>query len=161
MIVFKETIKMGLSACLSECLSTRTLTSVYFVSSTSRTVYSIFKLCICFAHELMCMWFGHSSFFSPHENINFRDLRCSEWVLLWAHLLRFYLISGAFLSLLFILIPNHSKNAGYYSIPSFQKFALSVNLSVCLSLYLTVHLSPFRFCSLSWVFFNRFHSNFI
>ena len=39
--------------------------SVYFVSSTPLTVYSIFKLSrgICFAHELMCMWFGRSSFF--------------------------------------------------------------------------------------------------
>ena len=58
---------MGLFARLSGCLSTRTSTSVYFVSSTPFTVC----FCICFAHELMCMWFGHSSFFSPHEHINF------------------------------------------------------------------------------------------
>ena len=71
---------MGLSARLSECLSIRTSTNVYFVSLTPLTVHSLFQLCICFAHDLVCMWFGHSSFFSPHEHIK-GDLRCSEWAL--------------------------------------------------------------------------------
>ena len=44
---------------------TTTSASVYFVSSTPLTVYSIFKLSrgICFAHELISIWFGRSSFF--------------------------------------------------------------------------------------------------
>ena len=48
---------------LSTRLSTGTSTIVHFVSSIPLTVYSLFKLCICFAHELVCMWFGQSSFF--------------------------------------------------------------------------------------------------
>ena len=54
---------MGLSAYLTECLSTRTSTSVYFVGSAPYSLYIFFKFCICFAHELVRMWFGHSSIF--------------------------------------------------------------------------------------------------
>ena len=54
---------MGLFARLSECLPTRTSTSVYFVSSVLLQFIPFFQLCLCFAHKLMCMWFGHSSFF--------------------------------------------------------------------------------------------------
>ena len=56
----------------------------------------------------------------------------SEWVLSWAHLLRFYSVAGAFLSFNSFLYPP-LKSAGYYGIPSVQKFELSVRLSVCLS----------------------------
>ena len=77
---------MGMSAHLSECLSTRTSTIVYFVSSTPPTVYSLFKLCICFAHELMCMWFDHSSFFHlMHISMNgcFREHTSSDFINFW------------------------------------------------------------------------------
>ena len=90
---------MGLFACLSECLSTRTSTSVYFVR-----VYSIFKLCICFAHELMCMWFGHSSFFIHLMNI----LTISDTANGCFHehtTSSNFIISGAFLSFYLFLYP--------------------------------------------------------
>ena len=48
---------------------------------------------------------GILHFFSPHEHINFGNLRCSGWVLSWAHLLRFYLISGALLFFYLSLYP--------------------------------------------------------
>ena len=38
---------------LSECPSTRTSTSVYFVSLVLLQFIPFFKLCICFAHELI------------------------------------------------------------------------------------------------------------
>ena len=31
--------------------------------NSSYSLFLFLKLCICFAHELMCMWFEHSSFF--------------------------------------------------------------------------------------------------
>ena len=43
--------------------------------------FSFLKLCICFVYGLMCVRFGHSTFFSPDELRNFGDLRCSKWVL--------------------------------------------------------------------------------
>ena len=97
------------------------------------TVYSIFKLCICFAHELMCMWFGHSSFFhlmnisilgiSDAVNGCFRDHTSSD-------LFNFWCIPV----LLIIFIPRHLKSVGHYGIPSVKKFALSVRPSVRLSI---------------------------
>ena len=52
---------VGMSVSLSVCLSNRTSTGVYFVSSNSSI--PCWNLCICFVHELMCMWLGHYSFF--------------------------------------------------------------------------------------------------
>ena len=104
---------MGLFTRLSKCLSTRASPSVYFVSSVLLQFIPFFKLCICFAHELMCMWFGHSSFFhlmnisilgiSDAVNECFRDHTSSD-------LFNFWCIPV----LLFIFIPRNLKSSALF-----------------------------------------------
>ena len=63
---------------------------------------------------MFCAWAGvHVVWaifiFLPDEHINFGDLRCSECVLWWAHLLRFYLMFGNRLSFYSFLYPSLKK----------------------------------------------------
>ena len=74
------------------------------------TLWAVYSVFFKKNWHMFCAWtnvhvVGHSSFFSPHEHtcINFGDLRCSGWVLSWAHLLRFNFISSAFLSFYLLL----------------------------------------------------------
>ena len=107
------------------------------------------KLCICFAHELVCMWFGHSAFFHLMDISLFWDLRCRESKPP-PILFNFWCIPV----LLFIGIPRHLK---VWDIMVYAPFR---NLR-WVSVRLTVRLSPFRFHSQFWVFCNRFYSNFL
>ena len=60
----------------------------------------------------------------------------------------------------FFLYPATLKSAGYYVIPSVQKFAFEYP-SVCLSVRLYVRPSALCFNSLPGAFFNQFSSNLV
>ena len=57
-------IKMEFTARVSECLSERPPVCALWAQLLLQFIpFKKKKLCICFVHELICMWFGHSSFF--------------------------------------------------------------------------------------------------
>ena len=85
---------------------------------------------------------------------------CIKW-LVWGKKIKINSVSQATFwktdeagRFLFFIIPRHLKSGGYYGLPPVQNFALSVRPSVSP----TICPSPFRFHSLTRVFFDGFSS---